>query len=500
MTRYPSIRSDERGIAMVVALFMVLILSVLASSLMFVSRTETLSSLNYKTMSQARYGAESGVHDAVNHLLWTYTPPGGVADPIAGVYDTTKSPVEYNGAPVVLSSDTSFTQNYPVSGVKTAFSSATQGLLGVSVGSVAYSARATLLTMKTLPDPFIPGQSITLQRWLVAGNSRILGAGSAQVEVSAIIERPPVPIYRYAAFATDTGCDAIKFGGGAHTDSYDSATYGGAGVPPISANSGNVGTNGNVNEIGSTTIINGTLSTPRTGVGACTSGSVSALTQNSGATITGSLVQLPVTVRFPTPPLPNPMPATGFVNFNTGGCPSGTAAFCSVDAAGTHIDPALNGGTVVLDDLKVGAGVNLILKPGIYNVNSISFNGNATLTLDTTAGTAPVVFNVAGSGQTTPIDFTGGTISNSTYDPTRFQILYAGTNNVKMAGGAAASALVYAPNASTSFTGGAQFFGSVVSGVITDMGGSTIHYDRNLDKKALMAGPPTMSEFTWKSF
>ena len=69
-----------------------------------------------------------------------------------------------------------------------------------------------------------------------------------------------------------------------------------------------------------------------------------------------------------------------------------------------------------------------------------------------------------------------------------------------MAGGAAASALVYAPNASTSFTGGAQFFGSVVSGVITDMGGSTIHYDRNLDKKALMAGPPTMSEFTWKSF
>jgi hypothetical protein len=28
----------------------------------------------------------------------------------------------------------------------------------------------------------------------VAGNSRILGAGSAQVEVSAIIERLPVPV------------------------------------------------------------------------------------------------------------------------------------------------------------------------------------------------------------------------------------------------------------------------------------------------------------------
>jgi hypothetical protein len=195
------------------------------------------------------------------------------------------------------------------------------------------------------------------------------------------------------------------------------------------------------------------------------------------------------------------MPMTGYVNFNTGGCPSGTAAFCSIDAAGTHIDPSLNGGTVVLDDLKVGAGVNLILKPGTYIVNSISFNGNASLTLDTSVGsTAPVVFNVAGSGVNTPIDFTGGTISNTTYDPTRFQILYAGDKAVKLAGGASASALVYAPNASSSFTGNSAFYGSVVSGVITDMGGATIHYDRNLDKKALMAGPPTMSEFTWKSF
>ena len=69
-------RSGERGIAMIVVLFMVLILSVLGSSLMFVSRTETMSSLNYKTMSQARYGAESGVHDAVNHLLWQYIASG----------------------------------------------------------------------------------------------------------------------------------------------------------------------------------------------------------------------------------------------------------------------------------------------------------------------------------------------------------------------------------------------------------------------------------------
>jgi Tfp pilus assembly protein PilX len=500
MTRHATLRSDERGIALVVALFMVLILSVIASSLMFVSRTETMSSLNYKTMSQARYGAESGVHDAVNHLLWTYTPPGGVAEPIAGVYDTTKSPVQYNGAPVVLSSDGAYLPNYPVATVQTAFSAATQGLLSVNVGSVAYSARATLLTMQVIPDPFIPGQSITLQRWNVTGSSQINGAGSAQVEVSAIIEKPPVPVYRYAAFATDSGCDALKFGGGATTDSYDSSTYGGSGVPAVSLTGSNVGTNGNLTEIGSTTTINGTLSTPRTGVGNCSGGNVSALTASGGATVTGGLVALPQTVTFPTPPAPNPMPLASDMSFNNG-CPSGTAAFCSVDAAGVHIDPSLNGGTVILNDMKVAGGTNVLLKPGIYIVNSISFSGNSTMTLDTTGGsTSPVIFNVAGASTNTPIDFTGGTISNTTYDPTRFQILYAGDKSIKLSGGSASSALVYAPNASGSFTGGAGFYGAVVAGKITDMGGATIHYDRNLDKKALMAGPPTMSEFTWKTF
>ena len=107
-------RSDERGIALVVALFMVLILSVLGSSLVFVSRTETFSSLNYKTMSQTRYGAESGVHRAANHLLWTYVPPANPAE--MALFDVTASPVRVvaNGQPVVLSSHPDFASNYPV--------------------------------------------------------------------------------------------------------------------------------------------------------------------------------------------------------------------------------------------------------------------------------------------------------------------------------------------------------------------------------------------------
>ena len=69
MTRRSQHCRDERGIAIILALFMMLAMSVLGTSLMFVSKTETLSSHNYRLMSEARYGAESGVHVASNYLM-----------------------------------------------------------------------------------------------------------------------------------------------------------------------------------------------------------------------------------------------------------------------------------------------------------------------------------------------------------------------------------------------------------------------------------------------
>jgi hypothetical protein len=330
------------------------------------------------------------------------------------------------------------------------------------------------------------------------------GAAAAEIEVSAIVERPAGPVFAYAAFATYSGCDALKFGGGAHTGSYDSADYSGVGVPVTSASDGNVGTNGNMSEIGATTAINGTLSTPRTGVGSCSAGGVSALTTSGGATLTGGIVQLPQVIEFPTPPAPNPMPPTSNVSFNNA-CPAATlmpVAYCTVTAAGVTLDPSLVGGTVVLGNVSVTAGTNLILKPGIYNVNTLGFTGNSTVGIDTSAGipTAPVLFNVAGVGSMRPIDFLGGSISNTSYDPTLMQILYAGTDDVRLTGGSSSAALVYAPNAGIAFSGGSTFFGSVVGGIIKDMGGATINYDRRLDNTALMQGPPVLSSFTWKSF
>jgi len=91
---------SERGIALVLALFLMTALSVLGASLMFLSQTETYASMNYRMMSQARYAAEAGVNKGANFLLdgTQYTVPTvvGGADPLAN-YITTSSPVTYNG-------------------------------------------------------------------------------------------------------------------------------------------------------------------------------------------------------------------------------------------------------------------------------------------------------------------------------------------------------------------------------------------------------------------
>ena len=62
-------RNHERGIAIVLSLFLMSAMSVLAASLMFLAQTETYASMNYRMMSQARYAGEAGVQKASDFLL-----------------------------------------------------------------------------------------------------------------------------------------------------------------------------------------------------------------------------------------------------------------------------------------------------------------------------------------------------------------------------------------------------------------------------------------------
>ncbi len=495
---------DERGIALVLSLFLMAAMSVIAASLMFMSQTETYSSNNYRLMSQARYGAEAGIQQAANYLLYTYAEPTTAgADPLSN-YVATGSPVTYNGNPVVLSGNSAVASNYPIAAVQTAFSAAVQGTLSVGTATVQFRPSAQLLAMQQFTDS--SGVPRTIQTWQITSDGVIpIGGRTAQVEVTAILEQQKnsSSTVWYAAFATASTCGALSFSGGAVTDSYNSQALVG-GNPVIVTSGGNVGTNGNLTDTGASTI-NGTLSTPRVGVGNCSNGNVDALTSSGGATVTGGVVQLPQAIIQAAPAPPNPAPPITNNNISAAStCASaGIAANCSGIGVLMTLNPA--GGSMTLGDLKLTGGSTLHLTAGTYNINSINLAGNSNIVVDS----GPVVFNVmgltaAGATMTTPIDLTGGTVSNASYNSYNLQFDYAGTGAIKINGGATVAAVIFAPNATASLSGGSNFYGSVVASQVTVTGGVHINFDTNLANTPLAQsytlGPQMMSAFSWKKF
>ena len=519
-------RASQKGIALVLTLILVFVLSVMAISLMFIAQTETWSSLNYRLMSQARDGAEAGLNSSANYIVNSYAEPGSTGGPVAynkgfslfpvtyasttssdpvSAYNITVSPVTYNGLPVILSAISTQQSNYPVPAVVSAFNASGVGYGSITSGNVTvqYNSYAKLMSMHSAFVPFGKTTPTTVQTWWLTSEGSVTGIRGAAVMISATLEQHVGPTFPYAAFATDPSCSALNFGGGGITNSYDSAAALSNGLPVTANYDGNVGTNGNLTTNGNPTTINGTLSTPRSGVGKCSSGSVTAWTSSSG-TVTGGLVELPQTLVYPTPTIP---PA-GTVDITTNtSCPAvatmtATGGVCATSGSGPTsimtIAPALANGTVSLGNLTLTGGTNLHLSAGTYNINSVTETGSTALILDST----PVIFNVTGTNYTTPVTLTGGGLVNTSgnFNPQTFEILYAGTGTIKLAGGANAVGLVYAPNAQYTFVGGSDWYGAVIGKDMTDMGGTAIHYDRELGKTALTVGPWMLDSFSWKKY
>jgi hypothetical protein len=159
-----------------------------------------------------------------------------------------------------------------------------------------------------------------------------------------------------------------------------------------------------------------------------------------------------------------------------------------------------------------GATVNVASQNQVaFNViDSFTMLGNSTLNVPADYGLgnqAAVSMNVVNTaGIATPIDLSGGTLSNASYDASRFQIQYGGTGTIKMAGGTQQAAAVYAPNSPVTLKGGADLYGEVIASTVDDSGGANIHYDKNLMNKGLFStvayqpGNTMMTAFTWKKF
>ena len=502
-------RTDERGIALVFTLFLMAALSAMAVSMMFLAQTETSASRNYKTMSQARYAGEAGVHRAIHYLSSTaYT---SLVTSTAG-FNTTVSPVTDTAGTVVVLAPVRANSTYPAAATNSdAIMDAYAALFAsasMSVGSgatVTYAASATLVSMRQIN--VYGGTTGVVQTWRIDATGTVPGALPATVQVGAILERNAAPAETYAIFATGAGCGAITMGGNVQTDSYDSTAMP-MGVPVISASGGAVGTNGNLS-IGGQVVVNGNLDTPRTGVGNCTNGNITAIAASGGnATVNGEIIPLPQAKVYPPPAAPSDpyIPGTTALSIT----PSKPCSDFAIPAAtgSCFKDPITNiftitasGATpIVLPNLAMSGGARVVLLGAniTLNVNSFSMAGGSTLTIGPSTS---VVMNVAGQGVGgAVVDFTGGTFTNSSYDPSRFQILYAGTGTMKLTGGSATAATVYAPDAGVTMAGGGNFYGSILSKQFTDTGGASVHYDRSLGAKFNTLGNHVMSSFSWQKY
>jgi choice-of-anchor A domain-containing protein len=135
----------------------------------------------------------------------------------------------------------------------------------------------------------------------------------------------------------------------------------------------------------------------------------------------------------------------------------------------------------------------------VFHMSAGTYIGSAELVVDS----GPIIINVMGAGLAAgayAVDFSGNSLTNLTFNPLNFQILYAGTNPIRLTGGSATAATVYAPNADVTLTGGGDFFGSIIGRSVNVNGGSQIHYDRNLANTAFNIGNYMLSGFTWNKF
>lgn len=515
----------ERGIALVLALFLMSALSVLAASLMFLSQTETYASMNYRMMSQARYAGEAAVHKAGNFLLdpTQYTEPSGSA---LLLYNFTVSPVinTLNGQPVILSATSDQPSNYPDAAMQTAFNAAAQGSLTAGNTTINYGSYATLIAMQVF-DSYGGGAEV-IQTWQVTGIGELAGSRNATVEVVATIETPKVAASSYGAFAADNTCGALTFSGDVIIDSYDSSELNnGDSVTPDNTG-GDVGTNGNLN-IGGNVQVQGNLYTPRTGVGTCEEGAVTALTETGSATVSGSTVQLPTDVSYPDPDPLAPSP-TAAVSLSS---PGDTVTTCTALGLIPVVQCNVSGDDIIIDgggsilslpSVTLTSNVNVVLvasNPAAeYNFNSIALHGGSEISVKATSSSEGVVVNVVGIDETNtpidvPIDFSGGTYAAvntcgtctpvaeiSEYDASMLQFVYGGTGEIVMTGNSGAAATFYAPNAYFELVGTPDLYGSVLANQINVTGSGNIHYDRRLQSDFWVAGQPLATSFTWKRY
>jgi hypothetical protein len=499
-------QNRERGVSLLLSMLVLMLLSAVAMGMMFMTSTETSIATNFKGEESAYFAARAGVEEVRDRALTSNT------NTIATLLPTTMPGVVPTGVLYVLQNgvtaadfqnlsgpygDTELCHDFAVGGMTTTpanvlcttlpagggWFTTTPSVAPYALdykwvrvtlkannstaycvdGSVYPCANSNMVCWNGTSEVVLPLGTPSCQALAPTANpvymltSLAVSTTGARRMVQQEVSQTPLAAFPYGVFATGTGCSSLKLGGGAKTYSFNSATETPASNPPSNTTTtgGNVGSNGNVAVDGSTTAVNGTTGSAIGGVGNCNQGNGITATNGAGY---GTPSQIPVQ-SLPVPPMPNPLPPTTNTTYN------GSQTL----APGSYGNLNVTGNAAIT--LPGGTPGN----PAVYTFNSFSLSSNASLVIQ-----GPVVFNLAGIGQTNVLNLSGG-FSNTTYVPSNFAINYGGSGNISVSGGAGAYAVINAPNANISFSGGSNFYGQAIGNTISDTGGTSIYYDSSLN-------------------
>jgi Tfp pilus assembly protein PilX len=473
---------EAKGIALIVALLVLLVLSTMGAAMVFVTQTEIWSSANYRTMLQARYAAEAGVQSAINWFEYTYTPP--TTSQLSTNFSLNTYPVQCstgctsNGSAIVLSAMDGVTSNYPLTAQQTSFNSTlyNASVPGTNVNTATFQVSAKLLR----------ATSTGYLTWQITSTGKASGASSGtikggQVQLVTTYEQSSTTgtsqTLSYGLFATGTGCNSMTISTGITTDSYNSSS-GPYSSSKNTTSGGDIGSNGSLLSSG-TTNIHGNLWLQHPSVGSCPSADIQysgSLTYNNADTLTSTY----------SPPSPNPVSTPTTTTVLSGGT--------------TTLSPGTLYGNII------ASGTNTLSFPsaGTYDINSITASGSLTFQLPSSGG--QVILNIGGNSAGA-ISLSGVILANPNANQIAndFIIYYAGTSGFTASGFTSGAAVLYAPNAPVTLSGSTPWYGAIVSKTFTDSGGAAVHFDTALETAfgtgtGSSPGPYRQVGFTWSKF
>jgi len=304
-------RCHERGIALIMALLCMIVISILAAAIIFTTQTEVRTSANYRYTTEARYVAEAGAQQAIKWIVQNWTPPANFTNtsqfnlsvfPSLYVGGSTPQKIVFaagSGLGTITDTyssidntlDTNFKNN--LVNVSSPFSSIN--------ANASFNVAAQLLSATQVT---VAGGSQWLTKWKIISQGTVgpgynSGNGLAKVQVVEIMADVPtsstssttVPSFNYGVFATCTGCNVVQMGGGSNpTNAYNSTASGN----PGNNNPTTLGTGGSVASFGNVYIhngahINGTVYSPFYNAGNAGTNGIScpAWTSACGSTSTG---------------------------------------------------------------------------------------------------------------------------------------------------------------------------------------------------------------------